>query len=238
MTYTPTPTQQPQQQRPTSGLAIAALLTGIFFWPAGIIISPIALSKIKKTGEGGRGLALAGLIISIVALVGTVIAIVVSAIAATVVVGAGAAAVDAMNESVESIGAVDESVGLGETGTTAGGIAFTLNSLDCGIATVGDEYMSVDAQGQFCEANVTILNGGTEPHYFTATDATGYIGDTEYASDSTAAIYAPENDVFLTEINPGNEIVGKVYFDIPADAALDRITFAESIIDGVVEIVL
>jgi hypothetical protein len=234
VTYTPTPVQQ----RPTSGLAIAALLTGIFFWPAGIIISPIALSKIKKSGDGGRGMALAGLIISIVALIGTVIAIIVTVIATTVVVGAGTAAVGAMNESVESIGEVDQSVALGETGTTAGGIAFTLNSLNCGIATVGDEYMSVDAQGQFCEANVTVVNGGTEPHYFTATDATGYIGDTEYASDSTAAIYAPENDVFLTEINPGNEITGKVFFDIPADAALDRITLAESMFDGVVEIVL
>jgi hypothetical protein len=240
VTYTPAPTQQPQpqQQRPTSGLAIAALLTGIFFWPAGIILSPIALSKIRKTGDGGRGLALAGLIISIVALIGTVIAIIVSVIAASVVVGAGAAAVDSMNESIDSIGAVDQSVTLGETGTTAEGVAFTLNSLNCGIPTVGNEYLNVTAQGQFCEANVTVRNNGTEPFMFSDSYAKGFIAETEYAADSSAGIYAPENEVFFTEINPGNEIVGKVFFDIPADAALERITLAGSLFEGVVEIVL
>jgi len=239
VTYTPAPTQQqPQQQRPTSGLAIAALLTGIFFWPAGIIISPIALSKIRKTGDGGRGLALAGLIISILALVGTVIGIIVSVVAASVVVGAGAAAVDSMNESIDDIGSVDQSVSLGETGTSEGGVAFTLNSLTCGIPTVGDEYLNVTAQGQFCEANITVRNNGTEPFAFSDSYAKGFIAETEYAADSTAGIYAADNEVFFNEINPGNEIVGKVYFDIPADAALERITLTESLFEGVVEVVL
>jgi hypothetical protein len=234
LTYTAP--QQPiaPAQRPTSGLAIAGLLTGIFFWPAGIIINPIALAKIKKSGDGGRGLAVAGLIISILGLLGTVIAIIVTTLAAAAVVGtAGAVA-----ESIDEIGTVDQSVSIGETGTTAGGIAFTLSSLNCGIPSVGDEYLNVVAQGQFCEANVTVVNNGTEPHFFTDSDATGYIGEVEYATDSTAGIYAENNDVFFNEINPGNQVVGKVYFDIPAGANLERIELAESMFAGVVEVVL
>ena len=47
-----------------------------YFWPAGLVLSALALSKIKKTGNGGHGLALAGLIISIGGAVASVIAII------------------------------------------------------------------------------------------------------------------------------------------------------------------
>jgi hypothetical protein len=49
----------------TNTLAIVALILGIVVPIGGIICGPIALGQIKRTGEGGRGLALAGLIIGI-----------------------------------------------------------------------------------------------------------------------------------------------------------------------------
>jgi hypothetical protein len=51
---------------PTNTLAIIALILGFVFAPAGIICGHIALGQIKRTGEGGRGLALAGLILGYV----------------------------------------------------------------------------------------------------------------------------------------------------------------------------
>ena len=42
------------------------LSSAFFFWPLGIIFGHISRSKIRKTGERGAGLALAGLIISYV----------------------------------------------------------------------------------------------------------------------------------------------------------------------------
>lgn len=48
---------------PTNTLAILALVLGIVIPVGGIICGHIALGQIKRTGEGGRGLALAGLII-------------------------------------------------------------------------------------------------------------------------------------------------------------------------------
>jgi len=51
----------------TNGLAIASLICAFVFWPAAIILGHMALSQIKKTGQEGRGLALAGTIIGYVA---------------------------------------------------------------------------------------------------------------------------------------------------------------------------
>lgn len=52
--------------RPTNTLAIVALILGIVVPVAGIVVGHIALSQIKKTGEAGHGLALAGTVIGYV----------------------------------------------------------------------------------------------------------------------------------------------------------------------------
>jgi len=51
---------------PTNTLAILALVLAFVVSIGGIICGHIALSQIKRTGEGGRGLALAGLVIGYV----------------------------------------------------------------------------------------------------------------------------------------------------------------------------
>jgi peptidyl-prolyl cis-trans isomerase B (cyclophilin B) len=50
----------------TNGLAIGALVSSLFIAPLGIILGHLALSQIQRTGEGGRGLAIAGLVIGYV----------------------------------------------------------------------------------------------------------------------------------------------------------------------------
>jgi uncharacterized protein YacL len=61
----------------TNVLAIVSLVSAFFISIVGIITGHIALSQIKKTGEQGRGLAIAGLIIGYVGLViGIIVAIV------------------------------------------------------------------------------------------------------------------------------------------------------------------
>jgi len=55
--------------RGTNTLAIISLIGAFICTPAGLICGIIALGQIKKTGEQGRGLALAGTIISGVFLV-------------------------------------------------------------------------------------------------------------------------------------------------------------------------
>ena len=230
MAYSPIP-----QQRPTSGLAVAALLTGIFFWPVGIVLSPIALAKIRRSGDGGRGLAIAGLVVSILALIASVIAGIAIAFAATMVAAGVSVAVDELDE----MRTVDASVAVGETGTTYGRVSFRLDALECGISTVGTGLAVVTAEGQFCEATVTVSTIANDPLHVSGIYASGYIGDTQIDADTSAAENAPDNPLArLRDIDPGEEIVGTVYFDIPEDAELDRLTFSEEMFNGMVEVVL
>lgn len=62
---TPPPAQQPTG---TNTLAIIALISSFFISLAGVICGHIALGQIKKSGEQGRGLALAGVIIGYIGL--------------------------------------------------------------------------------------------------------------------------------------------------------------------------
>jgi hypothetical protein len=78
--------QQPQYQRftTTNGLAIASLVLGILwlFWlgsVASLVFGLIALKQIKDNNEKGRGLAMAGIILSVLALAGLIILIIIGA---------------------------------------------------------------------------------------------------------------------------------------------------------------
>jgi len=56
----------PYGGRGTNTLAILALVASFVLPPAGIVLGALGLGEIKRTGEEGRGLALAGLWIGIV----------------------------------------------------------------------------------------------------------------------------------------------------------------------------
>lgn len=57
---------------PTNGMAIAALILAFLFFPAGIVLGHVARGQIRRTGEGGRGLATAAPIIGYLQLALTV----------------------------------------------------------------------------------------------------------------------------------------------------------------------
>ncbi len=65
------PGQQPYPQAgypvpPTNTMAILALVFAFVFAPLGIVFGVIGRRQIDRTGEGGRGLATAGLVVGIV----------------------------------------------------------------------------------------------------------------------------------------------------------------------------
>ena len=73
----------------TNTLAIVALILGIVVPIGGIICGPIALSQIKRTGENGRGLALAGLIIGVILTLAYILLVVGLVALSVAVTGAG-----------------------------------------------------------------------------------------------------------------------------------------------------
>lgn len=56
----------PRASGGTNGMAIASLVTAFLCTPLAIVFGHIALSQINRTGEGGRGLATAGLVLGYV----------------------------------------------------------------------------------------------------------------------------------------------------------------------------
>ncbi len=60
----------------TNGLAISSLVTAFLVPLVGVILGHVAISQIRKTGQGGRGLALAGLIIGYVLLAVNIVAVI------------------------------------------------------------------------------------------------------------------------------------------------------------------
>jgi peptidyl-prolyl cis-trans isomerase B (cyclophilin B) len=59
----PYPDPYALRPQPTNTLAIAALVCAFVFAPLGIVFGHISLSQIRRTGEAGRGLAIASLVI-------------------------------------------------------------------------------------------------------------------------------------------------------------------------------
>ena len=57
------PPGYPHYGRPTNTMAILALVMAFVFAPAGLVLGIVARRQIRRTGEEGNGLALAGIII-------------------------------------------------------------------------------------------------------------------------------------------------------------------------------
>ena len=63
------PGQQPMHVQPSAEsntIAVVGLVLAFVFWPAGLVCSIMGLNKAKELGGNGHGMALAGLIVSIV----------------------------------------------------------------------------------------------------------------------------------------------------------------------------
>lgn len=75
--YPPYPAYRPPQ---TNALAIASLICAFLFAPLGIVFGHLSLSQIKKSGEEGRGLAVAGLVVGYLITIGTILALVAGAL--------------------------------------------------------------------------------------------------------------------------------------------------------------
>ncbi len=120
-----------------------------------------------------------------------------------------------------------------------GKFEFTVSGVECGITQVGNEYLNTKPQGQFCAVAMTVTNISDKPQFMFTDNQYGWDAQgRKFSADSKAGIYAQDGDLLFNEINPGNSVTGRVYFDVPADVKLVKVTLHDSLMSGGVEVAL
>ncbi|PWW23523.1 uncharacterized protein DUF4352 [Geodermatophilus normandii] len=129
-------------------------------------------------------------------------------------------------------------VGIGQPAAD-GDFQFVVNGVDCSQTELGDEYLSTQAQGQFCIVDVTVSNIGSEAQGFFGENATLLNAEgQEFSADSEAAFYLQDSSSLYEEINPGNTLNSKVVFDVPAGMTPSGIELHDSAFSGGVTVAL
>jgi hypothetical protein len=122
-----------------------------------------------------------------------------------------------------------------------GKFEFTVASVECGKPSVGsNEYLTKQAQGQFCLVNVTAKNIGSEAQTFDSSSQYLYdAANSKFSADGTASLYAnPQGSTFLNQINPGNSVSGILVFDVPKDKTPVTAELHDSPFSGGVKVTL
>ncbi|MGC5627303.1 DUF4352 domain-containing protein [Georgenia sp. Z1344] len=118
-----------------------------------------------------------------------------------------------------------------------GDLDVTVTEVEPGIASVGDEYLGEQAQGQFVLVQVTMTNTGDSAATFFEQDAVLVDTEGRQHETSSASIYLDESSSWLiTDINPGNTADGALLFDIPADAEADLLQVSAGLFSDDVDI--
>lgn len=179
----------------TNVLAIVAFVGSFFVSLVGIICGHIALSQVKRTGEKGRGFALAGLIIGYVSLAATVLIIAVSVIIA---VASGLAVANAVRNLPTDLPAPTDSYGDTALAVDCARLSAAADSL----IPVLDEQLPnlatdpATAQTQIVaafDAFTTATSGLTDPDLSSEVDT--FNADVEtFKADLDAYIATPEAD--------------------------------------------
>lgn len=113
-----------------------------------------------------------------------------------------------------------------------GKFEFVVKSVECGKESVGGQYLSKTAQGQYCLITMSVKNIGDKPQsLFSSNQKLFNDAGQEYSADDTATIYNAPSDssgTWFSEINPGNTVEGAIVFDVPKDQKVVRAELHDS----------
>lgn len=114
-----------------------------------------------------------------------------------------------------------------------GKFEFVVTKVEDGGTQIGDANFGEKAQGQFTLVRLSITNIGDKPQTMftdvqTVLDAKGR----KFTPNSMAGIHIPDNDVWISEINPGNTVQGTLVFDMPKDSTPASIELHDSMFSG------
>ena len=120
-----------------------------------------------------------------------------------------------------------------------GKFEFVVTKVEDGGAEVGSDGFGEKAQGRFTFVRLTITNIGDKPQTMftdnqTVVDAQGRT----FTPNSMAGIHLEDNDVWISEINPGNSVKGTLVYDMPAGSKPASIELHDSMFSGGVTVSL
>ncbi|NKY57426.1 DUF4352 domain-containing protein [Nocardia flavorosea] len=116
-----------------------------------------------------------------------------------------------------------------------GKFAFVVTEVEPPAKSVGGDYLSKTAQGEFILVHIDVVNTSDRPQ--------SYFGDNqklidargrEFSNDTEAEIYL--NDDVYTDINPGNKFSVILAFDVPVGTAPAALEFHDSMFSGGVQV--
>jgi len=211
--YAGAPAQQPAKK----GLAVAALVLGIIailgcLIPVlnvvsivlallAIVLGAVAMRAARKGRAGGKGMALAGIILSVLAIIGAVLA--------NVLFGA---AVESISDSVEQQQAADAEAANQFPGATAddvvagAGETLTVNDVDVTATAIAPQSNTL---GSFLCSTVTYVNNGADQATFNTFD--WKLQDPAGAA-RTVGLFG-DNDLQSGDLAPGGTVSGDVCFE-------------------------
>lgn len=99
-------------------------------------------------------------------------------------------------------------------------LEYTVNSIE-NADTVGNQYVSSNADGKYIVADVTVKNNGDEAITIDTELFKILNGDATNGADAAASTEANPSDIgfFLEQLNPSSEKTGKVVFDVSENTA-------------------
>lgn len=126
----------------------------------------------------------------------------------------------------------EEQPGIGDP-VRDGKFEFVVTGVEDGGTELGSEFLSEKAQGRFHLVHISVTNIGDEAQMMS--DSNQQVRDEQgrtFDANSSAAIYMDDNDLWLTDINPGNTMSGTLVFDMPEGATPVEIELHDSMFSG------
>lgn len=140
--------------------------------------------------------------------------------------------------TVKSEDKADTNVKLNEAARD-GKFEFVVKGLECGKTTIGtSEYLTKNAQGQFCLMTVNVKNIGNEAQgFFGSNQKLLNAEGQQFAADDAAGVYLDQNySTLFSNINPGNSVEGVIVFDVPVGTEITVAQLHDSMMSNGVKV--
>ena len=117
---------------------------------------------------------------------------------------------------------VIDTAAVGDVVEGARGRSLVVSTASCGVPLVRDDLVQRTPQGQHCRVDLRAVNESDESATFVVTTVIGHSAAGQHAVDGQASVYA--GTPLLVELPAGGSAGVSAFFDVPADATLERVT--------------